>query len=56
MTSNAPIATAESVQAAVESLLRSGTPLPEITQEAVRAELGGGSMSTIQRHLKAIRE
>ena len=56
MAQNTPIATADSVREAAEGLLAEGTPLDRISQQAVRARLGGGSMGTIHRHLKPFLE
>lgn len=46
------IATAQRVHEAAEAMLAEGYPVERISQNAIRARLGGGSMATIHRHLK----
>ena len=49
-------ATQAAVSEAFERLRQNGTPVRRITQDAIREEIGGGSYSSIQRHLKALRD
>ncbi|MBK1671298.1 hypothetical protein CKO28_25185 [Rhodovibrio sodomensis] len=49
-------ATQAAVREAFERLRQNGTPVPRITQDAIREEIGGGSYSSIQRHLKPLRD
>jgi hypothetical protein len=45
-------ASEDAVQQAVDALLEEGTPLDRITVQAVRERVGGGSNTSVSRHLR----
>ena len=47
-------ASQETVEQAVDTLFEAGTPLDRITVQAVRDQVGGGSNTSISRHLRPI--